>query len=153
MSTGRVALLLIAPRAGAPTVACEEVELVVGKGIAGDRYALGLGHWSDPKWPDQELTLFEAEVAEALGLAPEQLRRNVVTRGVELTTLAGREFCLGEGGVTAFGVRACDPCAYIEGFTRPGAMRELAGFRGGLRARIIRGGIVRLGDAITVTAT
>ena len=42
------------------------VEVVPGLGIVGDRYALHTGTWSNPKWPDQELTLFAAEVAEAM---------------------------------------------------------------------------------------
>ena len=123
------------------------VELVAGVGIPGDRYATRLGHWSDPKWPDQELTLVEAEVAEGLGLAPEQLRRNLVTRGVRLDGLIGETFQVGEAILQ--GVRPCDPCAYIESLNRPGLLKELVD-RGGLRARIVTGGLVRVGDEIRV---
>jgi hypothetical protein len=145
---GRVVQLLIAPAAGEPMLARPSIELVAGKGITGDRYAAGLGHWSDPKWPDQELTLFESEVAAELGLRADQLRRNIVTEGVALASLVGLRLRIGEALIE--GVRPCDPCAYIEGFTRPGTMREIAGIRRGLRARIIRGGSVRLGDEIVV---
>lgn len=123
--------------------------LVPGVGIAGDRYALRTGWWSDPRWSDQELTLFEAEVAEAIGIEPHRARRNVVTRGISLDGLVGVRFRIGEAVVV--GVRACDPCRYIEELDgRPGLTKALAGFSGGLRCHIERGGTVRLGDAIEV---
>lgn len=148
-AVGHVVALYTAPNAGAPMVSHREVELIAGRGIAGDRYLLGTGHWSDPRWPDKELTLVMVETAAALGLDPAALRRNIVTRGVELDTLIGATFQL--GGVTLLGVRRCDPCRYIERFTRSGAMRELAE-RGGLRAHILSGGRVRVGDRIRVPA-
>jgi hypothetical protein len=142
---GRVEAILVAPEMGAPMEVCQSAELVAARGIEGDRYLEGKGYWSDPKWPDQELTLVEAEVAEDLQLAPEQLRRNLVTRGVRLADLIDRRFRI--GAALLKGVRPCDPCAYIEGFTRPGMARALAG-RGGLRAHIEAGGAVVAGDEI-----
>jgi MOSC domain-containing protein YiiM len=142
---GTVAMLLMAESAGAPMVSPESVDLVPSVGIVGDRYALHTGHWSDPQWPDQELTLIEAEVLERLDLTAEQVRRNVVTRGVRLSTLIQREFMIGE--TRLFGVRICDPCRYIERFTRKGAMDEL-GLDGGLRVRIMTSGTIRVGDSI-----
>lgn len=149
-TTGTVVALLTAPSAGVAMRSHAAVHLVPGVGIPGDRYATGLGHWSDPRWPDQELTLVEAELAEELGLAHDQLRRNIVTRGVDLSTLVGRQFWLGDALVR--GVRPCDPCRYIEGLVRPGLFRDLAG-RGGLRAAILSAGQVRLGDPLLLDAT
>ncbi len=148
-TVGTVLALYTAPAAGAPMQTHATIELIAGKGIAGDRYLLGTGHWSDPRWPDQELTLIMAETTAALGLDPASLRRNIVTRGVDLDVLIGATFRLGEA--TLLGVRRCDPCRYIERFTRPGAMRELA-TRGGLRAHILSGGRVRVGDQIRLLA-
>lgn len=130
---------------GEPIVSIASAVVVPGVGIDGDRYAHKRGHWSDLRWPDQEVTLFEAEVAARLGLAPEQFRRNLVTRDVRLETLIGERFAAGE--VVFEGVRRCDPCRHIEQYSRPGVMREL-GADGGLRARVIRGGTLRAGDAI-----
>jgi hypothetical protein len=142
---GRLESILIARAAGDPMIELESADLSAGVGIHGDRYAEGRGYWSDPRWPDQEVTLVEAEVADALGLRPEQLRRNFVTREVRLNDLIGREFAIGT--VRFYGVRPCDPCLYIEGSTRPGMSGLLAG-RGGLRVRILEGGQVRKGDEI-----
>lgn len=128
-------------------VAHERVRVVPGVGIPGDRYAERLGHWSDPKWPDQELTLVEGELLEELGLPLDGLRRNVVTRGLDLKWLAGREFSIGTARLA--GVRPCDPCRYIEALTRPGLFGELHG-RGGLRARVLGAGELAVGDAIVL---
>jgi len=150
-ATPLVVGLFVAPATGAPIEPRDDVLLVAGAGVAGDRYAMKRGYWSDPKWPDQELTFVEAEVAEALSIESGALRRNVVVRGVRLDELIGARFTLGEALIE--GVRPCDPCAHIEQVNaRPGLLKELAG-RGGLRARIVRGGRVRVGDALTVVAT
>lgn len=143
----RVVGLYTALRAGAPMDGQVSVEVVPGIGIPGDRYATKQGYWSDPKWPDQELTLIEVEVAEALPLEASRLRRNVVTRDVRLDGLIGATFQI--GGAVLVGVRPCDPCAYIETLNRPGLAKALVS-RGGLRAHIVRGGRIRLGDAIMV---
>ena len=144
---GVVAGLFIANAAGEPMQRRESVEVVPGLGIRSDRYATGRGHWSDPRWPDQELTLVEAELCEALGLGMDGLRRNIVTSGIRLESLIGAEFELGTARLR--GVRPCDPCRYIETLTRRGLFDELSG-RGGLRAAVIRGGTVSVGDAIVV---
>ncbi len=148
LAAGRVEMLLIADSAGAPMRALQEVEAVAGRGLVGDRYFTGLGHWSDPRWPDQELTLIESELAAALALEPEQLRRNIVVSGIRLEALLDHEFRFGSHGPLAYGVRPCDPCSYVEAFTRAGTARELTGIRGGLRARILEDGHIRAGDAI-----
>jgi MOSC domain-containing protein YiiM len=128
---------------GAPVEPRGWVEVVPGVGIIGDRYAARLGHWGDPRWPDQELTLVEAEVAEELGIGAGQLRRNVVTRGVQLNAMIGNTFRIGDA--VLIGVRTCHPCRYLESLTRSGLADALAG-PGGLRARILSGGRISVGD-------
>jgi hypothetical protein len=137
--------LFVATAAGEPMESRAAIEVVPGVGIPGDRYATGEGHWSDPRWPDQEITLVEAELQEQLGLTIDGLRRNIVTRGVDLATLIGKEFAIGTA--TFRGVRPCDPCRYIETLTRDGLFAELAG-RGGLRAAVLIAGVIRLGDVL-----
>lgn len=134
-------------RAGASMEQREHALLIAGVGIDGDRYALRTGWWSDPRWPDQEVTLFEVEVADAVGITPSEARRNIVTRGVQLEGLAGMRFRVGEAVLV--GVRACDPCRYLEELTgRAGLAKALGGFNGGLRCHIEQGGTVRVGDVI-----
>jgi MOSC domain-containing protein YiiM len=139
--------LYTAAHAGAPMQSHSVVELISGLGIAGDRYAGGLGYWSDPRWPDQELTLIEAEVAEELGVEPACLRRNIVTRAVRLNHLVGAGFQIGD--TLLVGVRWCDPCRYLDGLTQPGLSRALRG-RGGLRVHIARGGTIRVAERLVI---
>lgn len=143
----RVIGLYVAARAGAPVESRSSVDVQPGVGVIGDRYAEGRGHWSDPRWPDQELTLVESEVAEAIGIEAGQLRRNVVTCGIRLDGLIGATFQIGD--VILSGVRRCDPCRYLESLTRPNVTRALIG-RGGLRAYILRGGQIHRGDNISL---
>jgi MOSC domain-containing protein YiiM len=138
-----------APKSGAPMEQQGSVIVMPGEGIVGDRYALHTGTWSNPKWPDQQLTLFASEVAEAIGIEAYQARRNLVTRGIELSGLVGIRFRIGEALIA--GVRACDPCRYIQQLNaHPGLTKALGGFNGGLRARVIEGGKIRLGDTIEI---
>ena len=81
--------IYVATEAGAPMQSREWVEVLPGLGILGDRYATKRGHWSDPRWREQQLTFVEAETADELGLKPELLRRNLVTRGAQLQGLLG----------------------------------------------------------------
>jgi len=145
--SAQVVGLYTAARAGAPLQPRAWVEVVPGVGISGDRYATRLGHWSDPRWPHQVMTLVEGEVAEELAVDAGQLRRNIVTRGVRLNDLIGLTFQL--GGAQFVGVRRCDPCRYLDSLTRPGlghALRE----RGGLRAHILQGGRIHVADRMTM---
>ena len=100
----------------------------------------------------REVTLIESEAIEALKrdygveIAAALARRNLVTRGVALNHLIERQFTV--GAVTLRGTRLCDPCAHLEKLSRKGALRGLI-HRGGLRAEIITGGVIRIGDTIT----
>ena len=141
--------LYLAAQAGAPMESRRTVEVAAGVGIVGDRYATKRGHWSEPRWREQQLTLIEADVGDDLGVEVGLLRRNVVTRGVQLPGLLGLEFRIGEAVLA--GVLPCEPCHYIETLLeRPGLLRALVG-RGGLRARVLEGGRIAVGDAIVVT--
>lgn len=148
VATPRIVRIGIAPAAGAPVEPREEVHLLAGRGIAGDRYALGAGKFQDSA--DHEVTLAEAEVAEAVGIDPLLMRRNLVTRGASLQTLLGQRVQVGEA--VLFLVRPCEPCGYLEGLTRPGLKAQLLR-RGGVRARVLQGGAVRVGDALRAPAS
>ena len=132
-------------------VAVDEVRAVAGKGLQGDRYLNQTGKFSDRPGPARQLTLIELESLEALQrenattLRPLESRRNIVTRGVPLNHLVDRRFRLGE--VVARGIRLCEPCEYLEEITQKKVISGLI-HRGGLRAEILEGGTVRIGDSI-----
>ena len=140
--------LFTAVAAGEPMRSHESVEVVAGLGIADDRYATRRGHWSDPRWRDQQLTLVDSELLDELGLAPHALRRNVVTQGIDLHDLIGLEFAIGDAVMR--GQRICLPCGYIGRLNgRPSLLAELAG-RGGIRVSVVRGGTIHVGDEIRI---
>jgi hypothetical protein len=144
-SDGRVEALAIAAAAEAPMTLIDQATAHAGRGLDGDRYVRGEGTFSNPHSRGHDLTLIEAEVVEALGVAPEVPRRNVVTRGIDLNALVGRRFRVGE--VECEGQRLCEPCAHLQRLTDPGLLRALV-HRGGLRADIVSGGVIRVGDAV-----
>jgi MOSC domain-containing protein YiiM len=151
MYQGQLLAIYITDRKGAKLKRVEQVEAVPGQGLRGDRYFLEEGTLSSRGSPDQEVTLVEIESLEALSrdhgisLEPAQARRNLVTRGVPLNHLVGQEFAIGE--VLLRGLRLCEPCNHLESLTLPGVKKALC-HRGGLRAQVVRGGIVRTGDII-----
>jgi MOSC domain-containing protein YiiM len=142
----------IAPTGEAKLDTVPEVRAVAGRGLEGDRYFNVSGTYSKHDGPDREVTLIEIEALEGLrneygiDLAPEETRRNIVTRGVALNHLVGREFQVGEAVFR--GIRLCEPCGHLEKMCGKPARAGLV-HRGGLRAQIVRDGMVRSGDPIT----
>lgn len=153
MTTGRVVSIHVAPARGAPTTSVPQACAVPGKGLEGDRHFGRSANDPDAPRPDREITLVEIETIEALArdygvsLEPGDARRNVVTRGVALNHLVDRRFTVGE--VALLGLRLCEPCAHLAGLTHENVLRGLV-HRGGLRARILTEGVIRVGDEVKV---
>jgi MOSC domain-containing protein YiiM len=133
---------------GEPMRVVEDAEVVAGQGIVGDRMS-GLGI------PGTHITFIGAEGIEAMvretgiPLEPHQTRRNILVRGVDVPDLVGRRFQVGEA--VCYGVKECHPCNHLESLTAPGVREGLSG-RGGLRADVLSGGRIRVGDRLTVLA-
>jgi hypothetical protein len=142
---GTVVAIVIAPAAEAPLRSVDRAQALAGRGLQGDRYADGAGTFSAGGGRGRDLTLVAAEVLDDVGLEPVDARRNLVVRGVDLDALRGRRFRVGE--VECLGQRRCEPCAHLERLTRPGVLRALVP-RGGLRADLVRGGELRVGDPV-----
>jgi MOSC domain-containing protein YiiM len=138
--------------------ALAEVEAVAGGGLQGDRYFERVGFYSErPTDPAaREVTLIEAEALDALdrlhglALGVDEHRRNLTTRGVKLLDLLGKQFRIGE--VVLEGVKDCPPCEHLESLTGKPVIRGLVS-SGGLRARIVQGGTLRVSDTIELIAT
>lgn len=150
---GTVEQLAVAPAAGAPMQLVDSARAVAGRGLEGDRYAEGLGTFSPraAHRPGYELTLFAAEVLDELGGAGVALdfagtRRNVLTRGIDVNALVGRDFRIGD--VHCRGLRLAEPCVHLEALSGRGLLRPLI-HRGGLRADVLVDGEVRRGSLVT----
>lgn len=128
----------------APTISHENVTLQPGRGIDGDRF-------EDSRYP---LTFFSLEVAEAVAAAlkqptrPELFRRNLLVSGVNLGELIGERFRIGD--VLFEGISHCAPCTWMNAALGEGAYRLLRG-RGGLRASVLEGGALSLGEQVLIS--
>lgn len=150
MWDGKVESIFIAKAAEAPMEPVAQVRAVPGTGLEGDRYFLKQGTFFKPE-PDFELTLIEAEALEAMKIeyqievSPSEARRNVVTRGVPLNHLVGKDFQI--GSVRIHGIRLCEPCSHLQKLTHREVIKGLR-HRGGLRAQILSEGFLKAGDTV-----
>ena len=146
---GEVTGIFITNRKTEPMRPVEVVTAIAGKGLDGDRYAAGAGTFTptSTRLRGYDITLIESEVLERMTplLAPGESRRNLVTKGIDLNALVGKEFQI--GSVRALGQRLCEPCVHLQRLTRPGVVADLV-HRGGLRADLLSGGEIRVGSKI-----
>jgi MOSC domain-containing protein YiiM len=144
---GRVDWIGVRPERRAPVNVVEAVEAQPGHGLTGDRYRGGHSR-------KREVTLIQAEhlpaIASMLGLKevdPALLRRNIAVAGLNLLALKDRRFRIGEAELEMTGL--CHPCSRMEEALGPGGYNAVRG-HGGITARILRGGVIRLGDPVEV---
>jgi len=148
MFEGTVVSINITPTAEAPMQTVDEVRAIPGRGLEGDRYFDNKGRAPEAR---RELTLIEAEAIEAfkreldVDYSLSDSRRNVVTRGVPLNHLVGKEFWVGE--VKARGLMLCEPCSHLQKLTIKQVLPGLI-HRAGLRAQILTEGTIRVGETI-----
>lgn len=145
---GRVEWIGLRPARDQTMREVTQAEAVAGKGLLGDRYAGGSGK--------RGVTLIQAEhlpvIAALSGNAtvlPSLLRRNVVVSGLPLIALKERRFRIGD--VVLEGTDECDPCSNMEKALGPGGFNAMRS-HGGLCARIVEGGVFRLGDMVIALA-
>ena len=151
--TGFVQGIFFAPEGGAEVKSVQAATAIEGCGLEGDRYCAGTGHWSrfgrvcEVTFIAAE-DLHDIERETGLGVKNGEHRRNVVTRGIDLKALRrGERFRVGEVAFEYRGPRSV--CRYIERLTEPGMTQALKG-RGGICARVIKDGTVRVGGEIEV---
>ena len=149
---GVVEGIFIASKGSAEMERVEEVRTIEGCGIEGDRYCEGTGFWT--RYGDVcEVTLIESEdldyIQNELGISVKngEHRRNIITSGVRLGDLRRKRFRIGEA-VLEYD-RPRPPCRHVQDLSEPGMTRALKG-RGGICARVVKGGKIRARDAIEV---
>jgi MOSC domain-containing protein YiiM len=145
MAAGRLAWIGLRPARRAPLLAVPAARLDAGQGLAGD-------HWAGAATGARQVTLVAAAhlaaIASFLGLdavPPGLLRRNLVVAGLNLLALKGRRFRIGEAVLEHSG--ECHPCSRMEEALGPGGYNAVRG-HGGITARVLEGGAIRLGDAV-----
>jgi MOSC domain-containing protein YiiM len=129
---GQVVFLQLGPRKKEPMVPAPSLKVVEDLGVEGD-------HHAKPRSSRQVLFMAE-ENCDAFGLAPGEVRENIVTRGIDLQALPP--------GTRLEITKDCEPCVFIERL-RPGLRAQMERRRGML-ARVLRSGEIRVGDEITL---
>ncbi|MBI3830772.1 MAG: sulfurase [Planctomycetes bacterium] len=147
LTEGRVERIFIVPQRHVAPELVASAHLVPRCGVRGHKNFVPEGHTD----PGKELTLIAREALEyllkehGLDLQPHETRRNVLTAGIDLNQLVGREFTI--GAVRAKGVRLCEPCCDLVSYTGKQVLPALV-HRGGLRAGILTEGTIRPGDIV-----
>lgn len=141
---GELVWIGLRPARRAPVLAVQEVLAEADAGLVGDRYC-GSGK--------RQVTLVQAEHLAVLSafarvpIDPALLRRNLVIRGVNLLALKNRTFSIGDAVLQTTG--QCHPCSRMEQLLGAGGYNAMRG-HGGLTARIVKSGRLRIGDPLTV---
>jgi MOSC domain-containing protein YiiM len=147
IQSGEVVWIGIRPEAHKPLVVLEETNAQIG-GLKGDRYNKGN---SEGK---RQVTIIQYEHLQAaasfLGkeyIDPALVRRNIVVKGINLNAFAGHRFSVGEAILEMTGY--CHPCKQMEENLGKGGYNAMRG-HGGITCRILKEGIIRLGDKVSV---
>ncbi len=143
---GRVEWIGIRPDRRGPVAVVDQVDASTEHGLIGDHYSGQSGH--------RHVTLIQAEhlpvVAALTGLDtldPAVLRRNLVVSGLNLLALKEHQLQIGDAIIQVTG--QCHPCSKMEVALGPGGYNAVRG-HGGLTAKVIRSGTMRVGDNVVV---
>lgn len=147
---GTVCWIGIRPKRKAPLLPLNEVEAITLKGLAGD-------HFSGSATSKRQVTLIQQEHLDAIAsvmqlkqLSPDVLRRNIVVKGFNLLALKDKTFWVGQTLLEYTG--ECHPCSRMEENLGPGGYNAVRG-HGGITARILQGGRIKLGDTVRINKT
>ncbi|WP_439859681.1 MOSC domain-containing protein [Pseudomonas sp. MBLB4136] len=147
---GRVRWIGVRPLARGEMLELEAVEARRDAGLTGDHSRPGPRN-------ARQVTLIQWEHLPVIGaligrtaeqpLRAEELRRNIAVSGINLFSLKGRRFRIGQAILETTGW--CQPCARLEERLGPGTFQAVRG-HGGITARVLQGGIIRLNDDLCV---
>ena len=133
-----------------PMCELSQVEAITGRGLKGDRTA----EKSRPGI-SRQVTLIQAEHLAAVGallwraaINPALTRRNIVVSGINLASLKGHQFRIGDALLEWTG--ECQPCSMMEAVLGIGGYNAMRG-HGGITARVVESGVIGIGTAVTAT--
>ena len=122
------------------------VTTIAGKGIEGDRY------FSDNNDKNNQLTLIESENIDFYNKISDQeisyidFRRNIITKGIELNSLIGKELQIGSTKIKVH--KLCEPCLELQNKLQQTNFVKNLTHRGGLRCEILTSGLITVNNDI-----
>ena len=146
-----VSKICFTERSGKEIQEVGSVEVIANKGIVNDRY------FKDNNDKDIQITLIESENIDYFNEKSKtnipyiDFRRNIITKGINLNELIGKEILIGE--VRMKGHRLCDPCKYLQDkLKQKNSFNTLANLhkKGGLRCEILSNGRISVNDKIKI---
>ena len=124
------------------------VTTIAGKGIVGDRY------FSEDNDKNHQITLIESEKIDYYNKISNQkisyidFRRNIITKGIELNPLIGKELQLGSTKIKVH--KLCEPCLELQNKLQQTKFVKNLTHRGGLRCEILTSGLITVNDDIVL---
>jgi MOSC domain-containing protein YiiM len=147
---GRVEWIGLCPEPHGELRSVTEAVLLADHGLDGDHHA------KRKAGSKRQVTLIQSEHLAVIGgclhrerVSPALLRRNLVISGINLLALKGKQFTIGDCVLEHTG--PCDPCSQMEANLGPGGLNAMRG-HGGITAKVLRGGTIRVGDEVLVVA-
>jgi len=144
-NSGELMWIGLRPSKGEPMIMVDEVLADTRSGLIGDRYNGNSGRRQVTLFQYEHLAVLESMLSQSI--APEILRRNLLIKGANLLALKNCKFKIGLAIFQMTGL--CHPCSKMEKTLGPGGYNSMRG-HGGINAQVLQGGIIRLGDQVTI---
>jgi MOSC domain-containing protein YiiM len=139
MQQGTITNLHIARVKGTPSDPVQEATVLSGLGIEGDRSAY--------EGNLRQVLLLDKETLDEFGLVPGQVKENITTTGIDFTqTKTGQIFSIGEVSMEI--VSDCEACGKMEALAL--GLKDKIDGRRGMLAKVLSGGAIKVGDAISI---
>lgn len=142
---GRLEWIGLRPGRRAPLLVMNHVEVLVDQGLSGDHKAQRAGGKRQVTLIQREHLAAVAQLLRREAIDPALLRRNLVVSGLNLLALRNERFQIGD--VMFEGTGPCEPCSRMEEVLGAGGYNAMRG-HGGITARVVRGGVIAVGDAV-----
>ena len=143
---GRLEWIGLRPGRRAPLQSMNHVEVIADHGLAGDHKAQRAGGKRQVTLIQREHLATVAQLLKRAAIDPALLRRNLLVSGLNLLALRGERFRI--GAVLFEGTGPCEPCSRMEEVLGAGGYNAMRG-HGGITARVLAGGVIVVGDALT----
>lgn len=137
--------------------AVDSVSAVANRGLIGDRYFNGTGHYSNIAGWSAQVTLIQHEAIHAINtgyntdFSGAMMRRNIVTQNIKLDSLIGKTFRCGQAVLR--GTKPFPPCAHLAYLLGRKEVLKYFAYCGGIGADVVVGGDISVGDTLTVIQT